>query len=720
MSTALAIRRSELATSAADWLPIPEAARLTGVNARTWQWRCRHDLAAKGLARLAPPPDSNGKPIWWIHRSVDRRLTQDADHRDLDALAELSSYHEQHVRIAQRKLHWITVLERSRSRYRTLGQAEAAVAAQARQDPVLGGRFSARSLRKARADYYRREGGGLPALVPRYRCGTGFQPVSDSGRSQPAVDYFYRLYHTEDRWSATLCHEFTRREARKQGWSWPASISATRAWLKKHDDLSLTELMRWGYKRWAHRHRPYIEQDYTSLAPGAWYVADSHQCKWFIRDRLGKPVRPWLVAIEDMHTRCIVGWHLAVATHQDAILLALRRAFLDFAVCDHLKLDNGRDYAARLFHGFSKAECRHLRQLHGKDWRNVLRHAQERTDCDRPEWEGLLPALGVDVCFAHPYEPQSKMIERWFRTMTERCARTLPGYCDTSPEQRTEALGDRVKHHPDELLTLTQARERFGQYVADYHATPHGSLNGQAPLSVWRSTPASLRVAQADALDLMLMVRGTRRVRANGVEVKFGRPYRYGRDAPGLQRLRGREVLVACDPQDASSVVCLDAKTRQFICRAPCNVALPAGTTGQDLRDANRQLGRALKEAKAAKGSAVDRLRAPERIAAERARERATALAATGTDDARPADPGTVLRPVRTGFEGASQAARRSAKSAAEVAERGPLDLSDWIEEEDTTTNQADDDGLGDFEDDIETELDSDEPGTGLPEQPPV
>lgn len=659
-----------------DFVSVAEAAKLTGISARHWRRRCQHQLAGQGLARLA----DGG---WLVSRSVDARLAVNPDPIARDQLADLSTVPVDYAAAAQQRLRWVKRYHAVRRDHDRDADALAAVAAEAASaaeagNPPQGGqaqgrsshfslltsRFTARTLRAWRDAYAQ---GGILALVPKY----GSQPpdssgaASAAGRSADAIAFFYSLYHTQQRLSVVTCHEMTRRQARRSQhkgggshWSWPASCAATRKWLAKHDDLATTYLMRWGYRNWAHRYRPYLEQNYGGLVPGEIYVADTHDAKWFCRDSQGKAVRPRLVAVEDMASRCIVGWHLEFGANQDTILLALRRAFRDFAVPTALKIDNGKDYSARLFHGFTKADCRRLRQLHGRDWRKVLRHAEQRVDCDRPEWGGLLPELGIRVIFAHPYEPQSKMVERWFRTLTDRFARTIPGFCDTSPEQKTEALADRIAQHPDELLTLEECRRRLADYVGQYHTSVHGSLNGATPADHWAKYADHLRKADEKALDLMLQVRGVRRVRANGVEVSFGRPYRYGQFDPRLKRWKGRDVLVACDPQDAGFVLCLECDSRRLICRAASNEQLPAGTTGEDLRAANRQLGSALKDAKRAQATAVDRLRTPERIAAETVRDRqAAALAATGTDDAHPHGTGANFIPVQTGFEAASQAA---------------------------------------------------------------
>jgi len=714
------------------WCTIAECAQRTAMTSRAWRARARA-LADQGLARLAPAPSGKGKRVWLVHQSVDARLTSCPDLAARDGLADLSEFPAEHVERAQQRVALVRRFEELRFSAEMAGRTEVEICRRVVAEAAEAGsppRVSVRSLQRWRASYRSadREGqaSGLRALVPKYtgnaaaRVGT-----ADGGpsRSPEAIEFFYSLYHTERRLGVALCHEWTMTQAGIKGWNWPPSVNATRQWLKRYDDRAHTLLCRYGYEKWAHEFMPSIEQDNDSVAPGQLYVGDSHDCKFFIQHR-GKAVRPCLIAVQDVGSRMIVGWTLCLESNQDQILLALRRAFLDFGVCASLKIDNGKDYSAQLFHGLTKAAgrrvCRQLRKRFGRNWRSVVGHARDRVFCDRPEWKGLLPELGVRVIFANPYEPQSKMVERWFRTLTERCWRLLPGFCDTSPELRTDGLAERIGDVAS-LLTLDQARQRLGLYLAEYHQRAHGSLAGLSPQARWASTPKIVRVATESALDLLLQVRGLRKVRANGVEVKFGgAAVRFGQYNPALAKWKGRDVLVACDPRQPDSVICLDPASRRLICRALANRRIAPDATGEDLREASRDKQRAKRVARQARASAGQALRTVEQIASERARRQA--LAATGTYDRRPADDTTVLSPVRTGFEEASKHASRIAVAQAASPSGPDLGLTDWLEPDDedrigaTVSPSTEDDGDWDSNfDEFETELEPvDDQGTGL------
>ncbi|HUU96164.1 MAG TPA: Mu transposase C-terminal domain-containing protein [Phycisphaerae bacterium] len=651
------------------WTSTEAAARL-GLSERAVVARCPV-WQARGLARRA-----DGR--WEISESADPRLSTTPDSIARDQLADLDKYHQKFVERAQLRLRWV---HRHIDLCPTLGEDGAArrVMTEATTE-TPGLRISVASLRRWGKLY--REG-GLEALIDGYRTG------DRTTRAADAVAYFHSLYRTEKRLSAVWCHEETLRFAKARRLAWPASARSTQNWLHETDDRSTSYLMREGYKAWAHRYLPHIEQDHDALGPGDLYVSDSHRCNFFARDARGKARRPWLICTQDDATRAIVGWCLSFSGNQDTILLAVRQALLGWAIPHALKLDNGRDYRSQLFHG-----------------------RPEAVPCDRPEWKGLLPELGVKVIFAGAYEPQAKpATERFFGTFNDRFARTLPGYCGRSADERTEAMRAQQEDAAS-LLSLSEARDRLGVWISqEYHQRPHSGLGGLSPQDKWTRNSASLRKADPAALDLMLHVRGLRRVGPNGVTVRFGpAAIRYAQWDANLRRYAGREVLVACDPQDAGSVVCLDAKTRRVICRATANKRLPPNATGEELREACRQRGRARKAARQAQASASDRLRTVEQIAT--ANYQRQALAATGTHDAAPHAPHlSGYHAVRTGFEEAARSAGKPAGPSCAIEHAGPVDLADWIEDDWAPPGIGD---AGTTEDHSERELDSEPETTGL------
>lgn len=118
------------------------------------------------------------------------------------------------------------------------------------------------------------------------------------GRSPDVVAYFYSVYHCQSELSVKLCHELTVREAKQRGWAWSSNYGATHKWLKLHDKVSMTLLLREGGDAWCRRYMPHHEIDYTLIQPGQLYQADHHQCDFWV-EYDGKQIRPWLTVTQD-------------------------------------------------------------------------------------------------------------------------------------------------------------------------------------------------------------------------------------------------------------------------------------------------------------------------------------------------------------------------------------------------------------------------------------
>ena len=183
-------------------------------------------------------------------------------------------------------------------------------------------------------------------------------------RSPEAVEHFYSVYHAPNKLSIRLCHELTRMEERAasfslRGCSARASSPrlTTRKWLDRHDDISLSFLMREGKDRWCRRYMPHLETDFASIEPAEMAVTDHHECDFWITIGAGeqaRQIRPWLTAVLDLRSRCVISWHLGASPHQDAILAAYRMAFSQWAIPTTLKIDNGKDFASKLLTGVTK------------------------------------------------------------------------------------------------------------------------------------------------------------------------------------------------------------------------------------------------------------------------------------------------------------------------------------------------------------------------------
>ena len=754
---AQAARQRVPVTDSHNWLRLDDAVKLTGESIRTWERKARSEAERARQKNRAPLAVKvhNG---WQVNRALDQRLTRFPDRPGRDERAEpalYAKYSKHVVDAANRKAYWLLRWrERSAAVSATRAQVLAVeVASEAKQvegaDFPISGRALQRWHRQARGIGADGQVLGVEGLIDGRSASVPRGPNKEiRGRSPEAIDFFYGIYHSQGKHTVKTCHGATLREARKQGWNWPAGYAATTRWLRDHDQIDNTCLHREGPTVYSHKYLPHIERDWTAIHCGHTFVCDHTQCDfWCVFE--GQQIRPWLTTIEDARSRSIVGWHLGDAPHQDAILAALRMAFREWAVPHRLYIDQGKDFTSELLTGVTKRERTAYRKQLGPDWRNALRHQGEVF------WFGVLGELGIEVNYAIPYHAWSKgMMERWYGTFEDHCSKTFITYCGNSTTTRPECLeqikrgytdsekrtlkrkyGSEWKRHAvlklidqSDIPTLGDSRTRVGEWIELYHRSAHrgAGMNGRTPLEVW-ATAGTLRKAGDDQLLALMQARGVYRVGGNGVAFQLaGQRHTYGASSSALRRFVGRDVFITLDPAhcECCHAYTADPQKRVYIGRLEANDRLPANTSIDELRRASKEVNRRRKAFNRANAEAPARIRNAAREVAAHRREQLAEARATGTDDIR-ATPNIV--PVQTGFEGVSNMPRTPFESrpytAAEPEETKllsddearyakvkieDLDFSDqWEDDEDGTDASPDDEyatdggtGLGELLDD--------------------
>lgn len=687
-----------------EWLRVDEASALTNEALRTWQFRAAGEARSarkegrRPLARKCVPESGDGKPVWHVHRSIDARLTRypaSSEREDRQRAALLTKYPQHKIHAAYRRAHWLREWRKACDTRRAgnpqsgpaVSEAQLAERIIAEARAVEGDELpiSFRTLQRWRKSYYATgadgEVRGVEALIDR----RGDEMVTfglHEGRSAEAVEYFYGLYHVQSGPTIRTCHEATQRTATRERWAWPASYTATVKWLQIHDDKVLTCLMREGRQAWQHRYMPHLEIDHTLIEPGDLFVCDHHQVDFWVQHD-GEQLRPWLTAIQDDRSRCIVGWHLGTAAHQDSILCAMRRAFRDRAIPRRMRIDNGKDFTSKLLTGLTKHTRDRLRAEFGADWRNVVKRLEAQVECVDPRFQGVIHELGIELIYAIPYQPWGKgTLERWFGTFEDHCGKTFATYCGNSTLKRPEcldairkgytkpqksALRRRYGRHWKKVAalkfvdqgavpTLEAARTAIAEYIEVYHLSEHRGqgMDEHCPLAVWNSA-TDLRKAENEALTALLDSRGVYKVGANGVCLKVGNTtLTYGASEAKLYPMRGREVFITLDPDDVSYCAAwtADRDNRRYIARLECNERVSPLATVDDLRTANATVNRRRKVYRQADRQAPARMRNAAAELRVQQRAKLAELRATGTDGPQRAVNTEI---VRTGFEGLSR-----------------------------------------------------------------
>jgi putative transposase len=443
-----------------------------------------------------------------------------------------------------------------------------------------------------------------------------------------AWSFCLNLYLSPKRLSLKYCWELTDAEAKRNGWCWP-SEDVVRRRLRAEVPQSSIDYHRLGERRWAARHAPRVQRDYSVFRPNQVWVGDHHEFDCMV-EHDGRPIRPWLTAWMDMRSRLLVGWRVAPSPNSDTILLAFRAGVAEYGAPLELTIDNGKDYRVWTFAGGRK-RCK-----------ASLDAARVRSLCAR---------LEIEPHFTHVYSPQSKPIESFFRTLCGRYAKLFDSYVGGSPDSRPEHVYRDLREGRLDLPTLETFAKVFARWVEEnYHRKPHtgDGMDGRSPREVFETCdPIPKRTAPPEILNLLLTARVPAKVGKHGV--RYQGVY-YGQASPSVRALVGRTVELGIDPADRSKVEIFGVDGRHITTAYEQRLR---GSDADDVREAHRRQRAAKRMCKKALPALRDARKPTVQHLIEIQGERLRAEAkATGTDDAVAPRPVTLL-PGASGLSGA-------------------------------------------------------------------
>lgn len=166
--------------------------------------------------------------------------------------------------------------------------------------------------------------------------------------------------------------------------------------------------------------------------------------------------RPYLTAVIDVRTRCILAAFISLQPFSGGTLLkAMQIAMVASpgrpkGIMQKLIVDNGCDYTDSGFIRFMEDEF-------------------------------------VTVEHCKPKDPNKKaIIERWFRTLNDQLIHQLPGTTFSSPADRGDYRSQQFA-----TITLAELQEKVQDWIDnEYHQNRHDSL-GRAPIDVWNEETIS-------------------------------------------------------------------------------------------------------------------------------------------------------------------------------------------------------------------------------------
>lgn len=303
-----------------------------------------------------------------------------------------------------------------------------------------------------------------------------------------------------------------------------------------------------GQKGLFNKRAPSVRRDYTDLPFNERWNADHCVLDMFCLGNNGKPIRPWLTAVQDLGTRTIVGFALMVKPSSVSIKKAFLRAFTAYGIPRHIHIDNGPDFSAKSFTAGMKTR-----------FRKALADLES---------EGAFSLLGIDAHFCIPGNPGAKPVERFFGTMHGQFDRRFDSYCGRDAQEKPEQLKQVLAG--GKIPTLAELEDHLNNYInGEYHqATHRGSgMEGRSPLEVFRywteEQNQAIRKAPLEELRLAMCPFKRRTVGRFGVKL-FDQHYH----SDELLAEQGKEVIVRWDPDDLSRVYVYTEKNT-LLCAAP-------------------------------------------------------------------------------------------------------------------------------------------------------
>jgi putative transposase len=375
----------------------------------------------------------------------------------------------------------------------------------------------------------------LKIWMKRWREG-GLAALADAPYRNKGVSIWFELHpaakdiaaaaYLQPEQSKAAAYEALERWCRQQQIA-PPSYNTVRKWLDSEDlPRPVTVLAREGERALNERHLPFLRRKYTDVPANHIWVSDHMIHDVLVRNDCFEAAAPnaairlRFTAIIDFRSRYSVGRCWTVEGSSRSIALALRRGIQRFGAPKIFYVDNGKDYK-RVARGASPVFTRVPNQQFSADvaWIESL---------------GVLSRLGIQVQHCLKYHPQSKHIERDFRTLHMRLDRIVEGYTTGNMYKRPDATNLLAAAHQKALKSgnpsaspLMKASE-FIQiaetWLEQEHAlTPHRGrgMDGRSPLEVYtEGYPESERVIpDLSALDHLFWARVQRKLDATNVRL---------------------------------------------------------------------------------------------------------------------------------------------------------------------------------------------------------
>ncbi len=385
----------------------------------------------------------------------------------------------------------------------------------------------------------------LAYLAPRHRAVK--QKRKRAECSQEFLDWLKADYLRLGEPSFSSCYDRVVALCKSRGLTFLAPRTARR-WMDENVPRVTQVFARQGERGLSKCFPPQI-RDRSGLTAMEAVNADCHKIDVFVEwPGIDKPVRPQIVAFQDLYSGKILSWRVDLDPNKVAVMSAFGELIETHGIPRHCLFDNGREFANKWLTGGTPTRFRF------------------KVREDDPL--GVLPTLGIKVHWATPAHGQAKPIERAFRDVADRIAldpRFAGAYVGNRPDAKPEDYGSRAIPLDDFMAVVDQG-------IRDHNARP-GRLSDTAKGRSFDQTfaesyaKAPVRKATAEQHRLWLMGQEVRRLHRNHGGLTL---FKNGYWADWMNEHAGEKVVARFNPEDLHEGVCLYSLAGEFLGTAEC------------------------------------------------------------------------------------------------------------------------------------------------------
>lgn len=346
----------------------------------------------------------------------------------------------------------------------------------------------------------------------------------------------------------TVSYRLMVKAAKRDGWSPIPSERALRRRLDAEVPKAVQTMAREGKEK-AKALYPAQRRSRARLTVMQAVNMDGHKIDVFVRVPWSeKPVRMYLIAIQELYSGKVVAWRLSDAETWEAVRLVIGDMVERYGIPELMFLDNGRAFSSHWISGKAR-----------KRFRFKVKEEDPR---------GLLATLGVEAVFTTPYSGQSKPIERAFRDLADMIAKhpfCAGAYTGNRPDAKPDNYGNRA-------IPLDEFRQHVAVQIADHNAQE----GRRAANCAGRSFDETFLAAMEDAIvrqptaaqrSLWLLAAEAVKAQRGSGEIHF-QGNRYWHAA--LNQHAGQKLTIRFDPDQLHLPVRVYTLDNALICEAAC------------------------------------------------------------------------------------------------------------------------------------------------------